>query len=80
MALHNLFISINNEHSSNIKSAFSFFIERDSGSVLMFTVIDMVPKYLSDVHDYHLISDGFLSGLPFIANFTIGALACILVG
>ena len=51
-----------------------------SGSILMFIVIEMLPKYLSDVQHYQLINDGFVSGIPFLVTWIIGAIACVVAG
>ena len=46
----------------------------------MFVVIDMLPKYLSDVQDFQLINDGFVSGIPFLATLISGCTAYLFVG
>ena len=46
----------------------------------MFIVIEMLPKYLSQVQGYLLINDGFMSGIPFIVNWTLGVVACVTTG
>ena len=48
-----------------------------AASVLMFMVIEMLPKYLSQVQHFDLLNDGFVSGIPFLANWSIGAVACV---
>ena len=49
-------------------------------AIQVFVVITMMPKYLLDVHNYDLLSDGFISGIPFLACYTIGGIGCILAG
>ena len=63
----------------NLKLYLMFYLS-SLAAVLMFVVIDMLPKYLSDVQDFQLINDGFVSGIPFLATLVSGCSACVFVG